>query len=65
MNAQSGANAANVPNALPLGGVRYQDEAKFDSTTPRLTVDWQATDSLMVQWIIILGKVYIVGCGWF
>ena len=24
-----------------------------------------ATDSLMVQWIIILGKVYIVGCGWF
>ena len=49
------ANAANVPNALPLGGVRYQDEAKFDSTTPRLTVDWQATDNLMVYGIFAQG----------
>ena len=48
-------NAANVPNALPLGGVRYQDEAKFDSTTPRLTLDWQATDNLMVYGIFAQG----------
>ena len=48
-------NAANVPNALPLGGVRYQDEAKFDSTTPRVTLDWQATDDLMVYGIFAQG----------
>lgn len=49
------ANAANVPNALPLGGVRYKDAAKFDSTTPRLTLDWQATDDLMVYGIFAQG----------
>jgi iron complex outermembrane recepter protein len=48
-------NAAGVANALPLGGVRYQDEAKFESTTPRLTLDWQATDNLMVYGIFAQG----------
>ena len=32
----------------PLGAVRYDDEAKFDSTTPRITLDWQLSDNAMV-----------------
>jgi len=32
----------------PLGAVRYNEEADFDSTTPRITLDWQLSDNLMV-----------------
>ena len=44
-----------MPNALPLGAVRYDDSIDFDSTTPRLTVDWQATDDLMLYGIFAQG----------
>jgi len=49
------ANAAGVANALPLGAVRYADEAEFDSTTPRLTLDWQVNDDLMVYGVFAQG----------
>jgi outer membrane receptor protein involved in Fe transport len=32
----------------PLGAVRYNEEADFDSTTPRITLDWQLSDNVMV-----------------
>ena len=39
----------------PLGTVQYKEEAKFDSTTPRLTVDWQLTDAAMVYAVYAQG----------
>jgi outer membrane receptor protein involved in Fe transport len=40
---------------LSLGAVRYNDEAKFDSTTPRVTLDWQLSDSAMVYGVYSKG----------
>ena len=48
-------NAAGVSNALALGEIRYQDEADFDSTTPRITLDWQLNDDLMVYGVFAQG----------
>jgi outer membrane receptor protein involved in Fe transport len=48
-------SAAGVPNALALGAVRFDDELEFDSTTPRVTLDWQATDDLMVYGVFAQG----------
>jgi outer membrane receptor protein involved in Fe transport len=48
-------NAAGVNNALPLGAVRYEDEADFDSTTPRITLDYQVNDNWMVYGIFAQG----------
>jgi outer membrane receptor protein involved in Fe transport len=39
----------------PLGTVLYDQEAKFDSTTPRVTLDWQITDSTMVYAVYAQG----------
>lgn len=39
----------------PLGTVQYNEEAKFDSTTPRLTLDWQVTDNTMVYAVYAQG----------
>lgn len=38
-----------------LGAVQYNEEAKFDSTTPRITVDWQINDSAMVYAVYAQG----------
>jgi outer membrane receptor protein involved in Fe transport len=48
-------NAAGTANALALGQVRYQDDAKFDSTTPRITIDYQINDDWMVYGIFAQG----------
>ena len=39
----------------PLGAVRYNEEAKFDSTTPRITLDWQLSDDVMVYGVYAQG----------
>jgi iron complex outermembrane receptor protein len=39
----------------PLGAVRYDDEADFDSTTPRITLDWQLSDNVMVYGVYAQG----------
>jgi len=39
----------------PLGTVQYNEEAKFDSTTPRITLDWQLSDSTMVYAVYAQG----------
>jgi iron complex outermembrane recepter protein len=49
------ATAAGVPNALPLGAERYNDSADFDSTTPRLTLDYQINDDWMVYGVFAQG----------
>jgi len=41
------ASKDNVANSIPLGGLVYEDEATFDSTTPRITLDWRFTDEVM------------------
>lgn len=38
-----------------LGTVQYKEEAKFDSTTPRVTLDWQVNDSTMVYAVYAQG----------
>lgn len=40
---------------LPLGSVRYSDKADFDSTTPRITLDWQLSDDVMVYGVYAQG----------
>ncbi len=49
------ATAAGVPNALPLGAERYNDSADFDSTTPRITLDYQISDDWMVYGVFAQG----------
>jgi outer membrane receptor protein involved in Fe transport len=39
----------------PLGTVQYSEEADFDSTTPRVTLDWQITDNTMVYAVYAQG----------
>jgi outer membrane receptor protein involved in Fe transport len=39
----------------PLGTVQYNEEADFDSTTPRVTLDWQITDNAMVYAVYAQG----------
>jgi outer membrane receptor protein involved in Fe transport len=48
-------NAAGVANALALGAVRYDDEADFDSTTPRITLDWTLNDNVLVYGVFAQG----------
>jgi outer membrane receptor protein involved in Fe transport len=48
-------SATGVANALALGQVRYNDEAKFDSTTPRITLDYQINEDWMVYGIFAQG----------
>ncbi len=38
-----------------LGAVRYDDEADFDSTTPRITLDWTLNDNVMVYGVFAQG----------
>jgi outer membrane receptor protein involved in Fe transport len=39
----------------PLGTVQYNEEADFDSTTPRVTLDWQVNDSTMLYAVYAQG----------
>jgi outer membrane receptor protein involved in Fe transport len=39
----------------PLGTVQYKEEADFDSTTPRVTLDWQVTDNTMLYAVFAQG----------
>jgi outer membrane receptor protein involved in Fe transport len=48
-------SATGTPNALALGAVRFDDALEFDSTTPRVTLDWQATDKLMIYGVFAQG----------
>jgi outer membrane receptor protein involved in Fe transport len=39
----------------PLGTVQYIQEVEFDSTTPRITLDWEVTDSTMLYAVYAQG----------
>jgi outer membrane receptor protein involved in Fe transport len=39
----------------PLGTAQYNEEADFDATTPRVTLDWQVSDSTMVYAVFAQG----------
>jgi outer membrane receptor protein involved in Fe transport len=39
----------------PLGTVQYKEEADFNSTTPRITLDWQVTDNTMLYAVFAQG----------
>jgi outer membrane receptor protein involved in Fe transport len=39
----------------PIGTVQYNEEADFDSTTPRVTLDWRINDDVMVYAVYAQG----------
>jgi len=48
---------SNVAGAYvyPVGAVRYDEKIKFDSTTPRITLDWQLSDNTMLYGVYAQG----------
>jgi outer membrane receptor protein involved in Fe transport len=50
-------HAPGVPGFYnrPLGTVQYDEEAEFDSTTPRVTLDWRINEAAMVYAVYAQG----------